>query len=216
MDRYLGIFNRLGFREKLGVVLGLILLVYLVMDFGFISPQQKRIKSLKAELAKVTLESETVRADMIVVKAQLEKDPFAKDRAQLDAFRKAIEEADAFLAKVQSDPRQVGQLLRQILAGSPGLSLVSVRTLVAVPIIDPAKTAQAAGGKGTGRIVYRRGIELTIRGNYLAILPFLQRLQDQPTRLLWGEAELSVGTYPESTMRLTFYTVNDVQMVPLG
>jgi MSHA biogenesis protein MshJ len=212
MDRYLGLFNRLAFREKLFAVIGLVLAIYVVLDLSLVTPQEKRKKALRAEISKIELESQTVRAEMVAVKAEIDKDPHAKDRAQLDAFKKSIEEADAFLAKVESDPRQVGQLLRQILAGSPGLTLGSLKTLPGVPIVDPAK----GGGKGTGRVVYRRGIELIVRGNYLAMLPFLQRLQDQPTRLLWGEAEINVGTYPDATLRITFYTVNNQQAVPLG
>ena len=212
MDRYLGLFNRLAFREKLFAVIGLVLAIYVVLDLTLVTPEEKRRKSLRAEISKVDLETQTVRADMVAVKAQLDKDPHAKDRAQLDAFKKAIEEADAFLAKVESDPRQVGQLLRQILAGSPGLTLASLKTLPGAAIVDPSR----GGGKGSGRLVYRRGIELVVRGNYLAMLPFLQKLQDQPTRLLWGEAEINVGIYPDSTLRITFYTVNNQQAVPLG
>src|SRR6185436_10092807 len=129
MDRYLGLFNRLGFREKLFAVIGLVLVIYVVLDLALVSPQEKRRKSLRTEISKIDLETQTVRAEMVAVKAQLDKDPHAKDRAQLDAFKKAIEEADAFLAKVESDPKQVGQLLRQILAGSPGLTLASLKTL---------------------------------------------------------------------------------------
>ena len=210
MDRYLGLFNRLALREKMFAVFGLVLAIYMVLDLTLVTPQEKRRKSLRAEISKIDLESQTVRADMVAVKAQLDKDPHAKDRAQLDAFKKSIEEADAFLAKVESDPRQVGQILRQILAGSPGLTVASLKTLPGTPIVDAAK----GGGKGTGRVVYRRGIELVVRGNYLALLPFLQKLQDQPTRLLWGEAEINAA-YPDSTMRVMFYTVNNQPAAPL-
>jgi MSHA biogenesis protein MshJ len=212
MDRYLGLFNRLAFREKLFVVIGFVLAIYMVLDLALVTPQEKRRKALRAEISKVDLESQTIRAEMVAVKAQLDKDPHAKDRAQLDAFKKAIEEADAFLAKVESDPKQVGHLLRQILAGSPGLTLASLKTLPGAPIVDASK----GGGKGTGRLLYRRGIELVVRGNYLAMLPFLQRLQDQPTRLLWGEAEISVGLYPDATLRITFFTVTNQPAAPLG
>ena len=48
MDRYLGIFNRLGFREKFFVVIGLILLTYMVLDLTIVSPQEKRRKALRS------------------------------------------------------------------------------------------------------------------------------------------------------------------------
>jgi MSHA biogenesis protein MshJ len=210
MERLLELFNRLGFRERAGVVFAVLALVYVILDFSMISPEQKRVKALKAELTRIEAEATAVQADIVIVKAQLEKDPYAKDREQLDAFKKAIQEADTFLANVQSDPRQVGQLLRQILATVPGLKLVSLKTLGSTPIVEKTATAQSQA------TVYRRGIELTVKGNYLTMLPYLEKLQQQPIRLLWGEATLTVAAYPDADLRLLFYTVSRQKAVPLG
>ena len=210
MERLLELFNRLGFRERAGVVFAVLALVYVILDFSMISPEQKRVKALKAELTRIEAEATAVQADIVIVKAQLEKDPYAKDREQLDAFKKAIQEADTFLANVESDPRQVGQLLRQILATVPGLKLVSLKTLGSTPIVEKTATAQSQA------TVYRRGIELTVKGNYLTMLPYLEKLQQQPIRLLWGEATLTVTTYPDADLRLLFYTVSRQKAVPLG
>jgi|KBSSwiStaDraftv2_1062776.scaffolds.fasta_scaffold34126_3 MSHA biogenesis protein MshJ len=210
MERLLELFNRLGFRERAGVVFAVLALVYVILDFSMISPEQKRVKALKAELTRIEAEATAVQADIVIVKAQLEKDPYAKDREQLDAFKKAIQEADTFLANVESDPRQVGQLLRQILATVPGLKLVSLKTLGSTPIVEKTATAQSQA------TVYRRGIELTVKGNYLTMLPYLEKLQQQPIRLLWGEATLTVAAYPDADLRLLFYTVSRQKAVPLG
>jgi len=192
------------------VVFAVLALVYVILDFSMISPEQKRVKALKAELTRIEAEATAVQADIVIVKAQLEKDPYAKDREQLDAFKKAIQEADTFLANVESDPRQVGQLLRQILATVPGLKLVSLKTLGSTPIVEKTATAQSQA------TVYRRGIELTVKGNYLTMLPYLEKLQQQPIRLLWGEATLTVAAYPDADLRLLFYTVSRQKAVPLG
>jgi MSHA biogenesis protein MshJ len=213
MERLLEQFNRLGFRERALVVFAVVAVIYFILDFGFITPEQKKVKALRAEMAKIEADSTAARADMVVVKAQLEKDPYAKDRAQLDAFKKAIGEADTFLKEVQSEPKQVAQLLRQILATMPGLTLVSLRTLAATPILQPK--SQAQGETSAVRSIYRRGIELTIKGNYLAMLPYLEKLRNQSTRLLWGEADLLVANYPDSTLKLVFYTVNNQATIPL-
>jgi MSHA biogenesis protein MshJ len=210
MERLLELFNRLGFRERAGVIFAVLALVYVILDFSLVSPEQKRVKALKAELTRIEAEATAVQADIVIVKAQLEKDPYAKDREQLDAFKKAIQEADTFLANVESDPRQVGQLLRQILATVPGLKLVSLKTLGSTPIVEKTATAQSQA------TVYRRGIELTVKGNYLTMLPYLEKLQQQPIRLLWGEATLTVAAYPDADLRLLFYTVSRQKAVPLG
>jgi MSHA biogenesis protein MshJ len=208
MSRIYAVFNKLAFRERLGVIAILVFLVYIVLDVTLIGPEQKRRKALREEVARVDSELNALRAEMVGVKAQLDRDPHAKDRAQLDAYKKAIDDADAFLAKVESDPRQVTTLLRQIIASSPGVSLVALKTLPAVPIVD----AKSEGS----RALYRRAIQVTVRGNYLAMLPYLERLQSQPTRVLWSEADLKVGVYPDSSLTVTIYTLSNQREASLG
>ena len=69
---------------------------------------------------------------------------------------------------------------------------------------------------GTSKTVFRRGIEVTVKGNYLAMLPYLEKIQNSPTRVLWSEADLDVGTYPDSTLRLTIFTLSTEPEAGLG
>ena len=212
MNRLLAMFNRLGARERLGILIGLLAAVYLVMDLALIGPEERRQKTLKAEIARLDAELTVVRADVIVVKAQLEKDPHAKDRAQLDAFRKVIEEASTFLGQVETDPRQVGNLLRQVIAGTPGIELVALKTLPAVAVVDRSQAAKEA----VSRSIYRRGIQVSVKGNYLAMLPYLEKLQTLPTRVLWVEADLDAQAYPNATLKLLIYTLGGEAEGSLG
>ena len=204
MKRFLAFFNRLRTRERAGAVFIVVLILYLVMDLTLIGPQERRKKALNADLMRLEGELSTIRADMTVVKAQLEKDPFAKDREQLDAYKRAIEQASAFLGSVESDPRQLGVVLRQILAATPGVTLVSLRTLPVQAVID-SKSGSAK--QAVTRSIYRRGIEITIKGNYLAMLPYLEKIQKLPTKVLWSEADLDVVHYPEATLKLMIFTL---------
>lgn len=206
MARPFAFFNKLGRRERMGAVAIAGLVVYFIMDAALLGPSEKNLKRLKGELTQVEGELNNLRADMTVIKAQLEKDPFAKDRVQLDEYKRAIDQANAFIASVDSDPRQVGALLRQLISATPGVTLVSMRTTPPQALSDPKG---AAGGKpGASGTVYRRGIELTIRGNYLAMLPYLEKMQNLPQRVLWSEAELDVETYPNATLKLMIYTLS--------
>ena len=207
MNRLLTLYNNLGKRERLGVLVVLIAIIYTIMDLAFVGPQERRNKVLKADIARVEGELNNVRADMTVVKAHLEKDPFAKEREQLDAFKKVVDEANAFLAKVQSDPKEVTNVLRQVITTTPGITLVSLKAIPAQPLLDAPSTGQAGGKPGASRSVYRRGIEVTVRGNYLALLPYLERLQNLQTRVLWSTAELLVHTHPDATLTITLFTL---------
>jgi MSHA biogenesis protein MshJ len=211
MNKLFEKFNALGRRERVGMALALVALVYVVFDATLLGPQTKRHKVLKTELAGLEQELSAVRSEMVVVKVQFDKDPQAKDRAQLDVYKKAMDEADAFIRKVESDPQQVGALLRQILTSTPGVTLVALKTLPAVAVVEP-KGAKTPGAK----TVYRRGIEVTVKGNYLAMLPYLEKIQNSPTRVLWAEADLDVGIYPDSTLKLVVFTLSSEPEARLG
>jgi MSHA biogenesis protein MshJ len=184
------------------------------MDIGFLSPEQRRQKNLKGELSQLETELAQVRNDMVIVKAQLERDPFAKDRAQLEQFKRVVDEANAFLAKVDSDPKQIGVILRQLRGSTPGVKLTALRTLQVVAVVVRKSTGSAK--QATTKSVYRRGIEVTIQGNYLAMLPYLEKLQNMPTRVLWAEADLDVMTYPDARLKLTIYTLSTQPEASIG
>jgi len=206
MQRLLALYNGLGRRERIGIVMVLVAIIYTIMDMALIAPQEKRKKALRADIARVEGELTNVRTDMVVVKAHLEKDPFAKERAQLDAFKKLVDEANAFLVKVQSDPKDVTNVLREIISTTPGITLVALKAIPAAPLLDTPVAGQSVRAGGT-RAVYRRGIEVSVRGNYLALLPYLEKLQNLPTKVLWASADLKVGVYPDATLLIVLYTL---------
>lgn len=214
MERLFAAFNKLGTRERAGAIIALVVALYFLMDVVLISGETKRQKALKAEVARLDSELQGVRSEMVVVKAQLDRDPFAKDRATLDSYKRVIDEAAAFVAKVESDPRAVGAVLRQVLGSTPGVTLVSLKTLPVVAVTD----LKSSGGpkQAMTKSIYRRGIEISIKGNYLALLPYLEKLQNMQTRVLWSEAELDARGYPDATLKLTIHTLSSQPEASLG
>jgi MSHA biogenesis protein MshJ len=57
-------------------------------------------------------------------------------------------------------------------------------------------------------LLYRHGVEVTVRGNYLDMVDYMSALEAMPTRLFWGQAQLDVEEYPASRMTLTLYTLS--------
>ena len=64
--------------------------------------------------------------------------------------------------------------------------------------------------------VFRHGIEVSLKGNYLAMLPYLERLQRSSSRLAWSEARLEVTAYPEARLTLVLYTLSGQKSPSLG
>lgn len=113
-------------------------------------------------------------------------------------------------------PERIAPLLESILRANGRLKLVSLRTLPvdtvdgnakgagnASPAADTAKPAPAAG-----TVLYRHGVEVTVRGGYLDMVDYMNALQALPTQLFWGRAQLDAEDAPNVRLTLTLYTLS--------
>jgi MSHA biogenesis protein MshJ len=57
-------------------------------------------------------------------------------------------------------------------------------------------------------LLYRHGVELTVRGSYLDLVDYMNTLESLPTQLFWGRAQLEVEQYPTVRLTLTLYTMS--------
>ena len=69
-------------------------------------------------------------------------------------------------------------------------------------------SAAAPGQAPAPALLYRHGVEVTVRGNYLDMIDYMSALEAMPTRLFWGRAQLDVEAYPAARLTLTLYTLS--------
>ena len=230
-------FDGLSLRHRAGLVAVAAAVMYVVLDLGVLGPNELRTKTLKDNIAAQKTEFESVRNMTKVLSGALAQDPNAQQQAQLDGIKRTIVEVDALLMQFDSaEPQAAGAVLREVLGATPGLELVSLRTLPVVVAyesksVPAAKPAPAAATPAQGvksgapkpemaarppRSIYRHGIEISIKGNYLAFLPYIEKLQKYPGRLYWNDVSLDVQSYPVWVMKLTVYTLSGQANPRLG
>lgn len=135
-------------------------------------------------------------------------------------------------------PQQIAPLLETILKSNGHLRLVGLTTLPVRPVNESMEAApavaasaqtkpppgdqtlasvlkpqeqaaaKAAGAPEAVPLLYRHGVELTVRGNYLDMVNYMDALESMPARLIWGKANLVVEEYPNSRLTLTMYTLS--------
>lgn len=159
--------------------------------------------------------------------AAYQVDPDAPARARLETVKQeSARIGDALLAMQNGlvPPERVAPLVDAILRANGRLQLLSLRTLpvetisgraastpaapaAAAAAAAPASEAPADAGK-PAEVLYRHGVEVTVRGNYLDMVDYMSALEAMPTRLFWGKAQLDVEEYPASRLTLTLYTLS--------
>ena len=194
-------FDSMAPRERglifAGVLLGFIILFYLLA----LEPKLVAKKRLTAQLA----EAQKMLATLQSLKAQ-NYDPDAARRAERDALRRQLVDIDKTMGQIQRGlvpAERTARLLEEVLRGSRGLQLVSMRTLP-VQRFDPRSGAAAETGAAQNepeRQLYQHTFEMTMQGSYAEVYDYLRRAEQLPWRLFWSR--ISVVVNPEQHPNLT-------------
>jgi MSHA biogenesis protein MshJ len=197
-----------------------VVLVFLANSFVF-APLSRKEAALRQTLVQQTGAIEGVDADIASKARAYANDPNDALRKRLAAVRAETERTSADLRTMQKGlvpPERIAPLLESILRANGRLTLVSLKTLPVTTLNDgaatPAATAAPAAPAAAPPVVksadllYRHGVELTVRGSYLDMVDYMQVLETLPTQLFWGKAQLDAEAYPNVRLTLTLYTLS--------
>ena len=199
-------------RERVLIFAGIIATVVLLFDTFALSPLSARQRFLTKQLAETRQNIKT--ADSLVKVQETAADPDAVRRGYRDALRKQLAEIDQSMQGLQRglvSPERMAKVLEDMLAGSRGLQVMSLRTLPVQRFETPGAAPAKGAGKGAKpapaapgaaeRSVYEHGFEITLQGTYSDLHEYLARLEKMPWRMFWGR--LSVNTEHHPTLRVT-------------
>jgi MSHA biogenesis protein MshJ len=227
-------FDGLRLRDRLGLAGAVAVVIFFLVTVSLIAPDSARRKQAAARVSAQQAELGTVMMRFDELTKQLADDPVAQQQVLRDELLRQIAIADASLAEVDKAAPKMGSLVRELLSASPGVTVLAVKTLPVVTVIQPTAAkppprpgkASATDSSSTERgaasvaeapaAVFRHGVEVSLKGNYLAMLPHLERLERSGSRLSWSEARLDVTTYPEARLTLVLYTLSGQQSPSLA
>ncbi len=218
-------------RERVLSLTAACCLIFFIIDTLVLTPQTKHFKNWTDQLASQQQESEKIAEQITRLSALLARTASPAEQARLDALVGLIAQADALLAEDDGGSLNLPALLKTMLQTTPGLQLMSLRTLPVLPLVPmvPAQSDKAAlkpsppifSGKDNAdrdpppTEVHQHGVEILIKGNYLALLPYMDALHRYPKRLFWTDAKLEVTAYPQALLRLTISTLSEQKVTPL-
>jgi len=208
---------KLGLRERVLIVAAISLVIYLIMDLTLLTPQQKRIKQL--EQLDIQHKNELVIVNNALADIRKNSPGGANLTPEaIDAIKKQIAEADALFGEIDTSTSQTGTLVRKILASNPSLTLLSLNTLPTVPfytIENKPKPGENPNQVAPPKVIYSYGVEISIKGNYLALLTYMNSLRKFPKRLLWSNTNVDVDTYPDAVLKMSVYSLSAQPSTPI-
>lgn len=214
-------FQGLSARERVLTAFTAMVVLYFLIHVALLAPQSARRDALKARIVQQGVELNALKSVIEKLTAGGRVGLLTKDIAERDQLRRQVEAGNAVLSQAVGESRHA-EVIRAMAAGSPGVTLVSLKTLGVEPLFRqapmPARAASASAStmQVQPMALYKQGIEVTVKGNYLALLPYLQKLEQNQGRMFWANALLDVGVYPDATLRFTVYTLSPRADAPLS
>lgn len=155
--------------------------------------QQRQRDALRAEIAELETGLGRLRG---VVDDAAGRERQAR-RRQLERSLEALEHELLQRTATFVAPSDMAALLRDVLSVQAGVTLLRLEN------IRPERV-----GEMDGPVVFRHGLELELRADYLSTLRFLETLERLPWRLLWDELEYRLESHPEARVNVRLSTLS--------
>jgi MSHA biogenesis protein MshJ len=204
--------DALSQRERIMTFAATAAALVFVGQMSVIGPLLRKQELLRSEIVQQQNNIEGINAQIVEKLQQAEADPDAPVRARLQAVREESGRLGESLRAMQQGlvaPERMAPLLESILRANGRLKMVSVRTLPVEPL-SPMSPLSGAKKEAAAKheLLFRHGVELTVRGSYLDMVDYMSALESLPTQLFWGKAQLEVEEYPSVRLTLTLYTLS--------
>jgi MSHA biogenesis protein MshJ len=211
-------------RERLMVFAGAAAAIVFVAYSLVLGPMLRKQATLRAQISQQQNNLAGIDGEITQKVQAYQIDPDAPVRERLAAVKAEAAQQGENLRAMQKGlvpPERMAPLLDAILRANARLQLVSMKTL-AVGSVNDMAAATSAPASGDARpapdaarpaaasadMLYRHGVEVSVRGNYLDLVDYMGALESMPTQLFWGRALLEVEEYPNSRLTLTLYTLS--------
>jgi MSHA biogenesis protein MshJ len=220
--------DALTLRERMLLFAALAAFIVFVAHAAALGPMLRKQAALRAQISQQQNNLVGIDGEITHKVQAYQVDPDAATRERLDAAKAEAARLSESLRAMQKGlvaPERMGALLESLLRANGRLQLVSMKTLPvgslnqaveakAEPqakegkMLAVALTAPAAAGAQPVDMLYRHGVQIAVRGNYLDIVNYMSALEAMPTQLFWSRAQLEVEEYPTSRLTLTLYTLS--------
>lgn len=195
-------------------------IVFLLFSL-MLNPLLLKQKQLREQIASQRNDLSRIDAEITTTVLGYANDPDQDNRRHLAALKNEAAALGDSLRAMEHGliaPERMAPLLEQMLKSNGHLRLMGLKTLPvsvlneriteAEPKADPKARPNGEAASKVVPVLYRHGVELSVRGNYLDLVNYMDALEAMPARLFWGTAQLEVEEYPNARLTLNLYTLS--------
>jgi MSHA biogenesis protein MshJ len=185
-----------------------LLLIFLINAF-LLDPLLVRQKAISAKLVQQEQETRALQLAIQNILQSRTENAHSPTRDRIAALKLQLQESEAYLQSRRDkllSPAKMAGLLEQVLQRNDKLQLLELKTLPLSLLAEPSASGKASDK--AAQKIYKHGVQITVRGEYLDLLRYLVALEKLPEQMFWGEINLTVEKHPDSVMTVTVYTLS--------
>jgi MSHA biogenesis protein MshJ len=199
-------------RERVLIFGALAFLLVSLVNALFIDSLLAEQKRLSGQVVQQQEKMKEVQGRMAALLQARKEEANSPLRQRLTQVKQQIADGEAYLQGRRDRlvaPEKMAGLLQQVLGKNSRLQLVGLQTLPVASLMEKTAKPEGAGAAaGQSRELFRHGVQLTVRGNYLDLMRYLTELEGLPSSMFWGMARMQVLQHPEAELVLTLYTLS--------
>jgi MSHA biogenesis protein MshJ len=211
--------DRATLRQRIGLFLACAAVVLYMLFMLAFDPLLREQARLRAQMAQQRAAMAGIDTQITTLVDAFARDPDTASRQRLATARAETRTLGDSLASMQKGlvaPEQMAPLLQTILRANGRLQLVALATLPVTAVGGPPPSAVSAAAAPVAAapappvtgLLYRHGVQVTVRGSYGDMIDYMAALERLPTQLFWGQTQLAVEDYPRTQVTLTLYTLS--------
>ena len=210
-------FGALKPRERVLVLVGVVVGAALVFEAVAFQPMEARKKTLERQI--VEARQKLKLAETLMQTKDVVGDSHAVKRSHRDALRVRLADVNQIMVGLQQGlvpPERMARLLEDMLTRTRGLQLISLRALppkrfgpgAAAPAPQAgAKTVKPAP-KDPERTIFQHSFELALQGSYRDLHDYLAQLEKLPWQMFWSRISVQTEEYPRLRVTITVQTLS--------
>ena len=217
--------SALSQREKILLLVTGLIIIPGILDFFLIQPLRDNATKWRQQTDIVHQSLASFSDQQTELLAEIEKDPAMDLERKINGIEEELGKAQQALLQYTDTliaPQRMASMLENMLHERGDLELVSLQNLPVAPLfkgqefkgqefkgqdIDSNHSAEQEDEEDVFGL-YRHGIQLVFKGNYMSTKEYLSNLEQLPWKFYWHTFNYEVQKHPEALVQLNIYTLS--------
>lgn len=211
-------YEKVSARERKIILVTVLSLLSLIVYVLAIEPLIVEYKSLAVKSNSLQDKNRLIEKQLKLTLERKYQDPniqLGKDIERLENKSLSLDEDIGRLTKALVAPKQMVQLLENVLKSDKKMKLISFVNLPKEDVelvsdMTPAKinTETKLNSSTSEGLIYKHAFEIEMKSTYDSMVGYLKRIDKLPWKIFWQDLRYEAGTYPYGVLKIKIYTLS--------